>query len=236
MSSTAQSPTVNQVISDIRNDLHSVNLDDWIPAKYIHNKLLDTAKLFIKREGDDRRFQLYPSIWVTIDEFEMIESDLIGCSDISIPYCTKVMKSKLQLPAIYTTRYGYLLNISSVDFNKNYIQTTPRIYSQIKSRRYQNPGLRYFWIYNGYLIIPESMVQSVTLRAVFCKKDEGLKLENCRESGCIKLLDQEFTVPGHLLDDIKSYTIQKIAGIREKILPSEYPHLNQLEKKSPVSK
>lgn len=236
MSSTPQSPTVNEVISDVRNDLHAVNLDDYIPARYLHNKLIDTTKLFIKREGDDRRFQLYPSIWVTIDEFDMEESTLIGCSDISIPNCTGIMKSKLKLPAIYTTRYGYLLNISSLDFDRNYTQITPRDYVKTKTRRYQDPNKRYFWIYNGYLVIPDSFVQSVTLRAVFCDKSQGLMLNSCVDPGCIPVLDQEFTAPGHLLDDIKSYTVQKIAGVRLRIPEDQYPNLDNLEKKSPVSK
>jgi hypothetical protein len=236
MSSVSQSPTVNEVISDVRNDLRAVTLDDYVPAKYLHHKLLDTAKLFMKREADDRRLQLYPSIWVTIDQFEMEESTLIGCSDISIPHCEKVMKSKFQLPAIYTTRYGYLLNISSLDYSRDYTQITPKDFANTKTRRYQNPNKRYFWIYNGYLIIPDSFVQSVTLRAIFCNKAEGLRLDSCTEPSCIRLLSQEFTVPGHLLDDVKSATIQKIMAGRLRIQPDEFPNLDSLEKKSPVSK
>lgn len=236
MNSAPQSPTVNQVISDIRNDLRAVNLDDYIPAKYLHNKLLDTAKLFIKREADNMKLQLYPSIWVTIDMFQMEETTLIGCSDVAIPKCDKIMKSKLQLPAIYTTRYGYLLNISSLDYNRNYTQITPRDYANIKTRRYQDPNKRYFWIYNGYLVIPDAMVESVTLRAVFCDKAQGLKLEGCGTSSCIRLLDQEFTVPGHLLDDVKNATAIKILSGRQRVQPDEFPNLDSLEKKSPVSK
>lgn len=236
MSSAPQSPTVNEVISDVRNDLRAVTLDEYIPAKYLHNKLLDTAKLFMKREADNMKLQLYPSIWVTIDSFEMEESSLIGCTDISIPKCDGVMKSKIKLPAIYTTRYGYLLNISSLDYDRNYTQITPREYSTIRNRRYKDPNKRYFWIYNGYLIIPDSLVETVTLRAVFCDKSQGLKIDSCLDPSCIRLLDQEFTVPGHLLDDVKNATIQKILGGRMRITPDEYPNLDQNEKKSPVSK
>lgn len=238
MPSASLSPTVNQVISDVRNDLRAVSLDDYIPAKYLHNRLLDTAKLFMKREADNMKLQLYPSIWVTIDSFQLEQSTLIGCADVAIPHCDKVMKSKLRLPAIYTTRFGYLINISSLDYNAkfDYTQVTPKEYSQIKTRRYQNPNKRYFWIHNGYLTIPDTLVEEVTLRAIFCDKAEGLRLEGCGEPDCIRLLDQEFTVPGHLLDDVKSYTVQKIAGVRQRMVPDEFPNLDVNEKKSPVSK
>lgn len=228
-------PTVNQVISDVRQDLNRVNLDGYIPAKYLHSKLLDTAKLFIKREADDRRLFLYPDIWVTIDNFELQSTPLIGCSDIAVPHCTNVMKSKLKLPEIYTTRYGYLINISSLDYTRNYTQTTPKDYVKLKSRRFQNPNLRYFWIYNGHLVIPEAMVESLTLRAIFCDKAQGLRIGACGNNGCIKTLDQDFTAPGHLLDNIKAYTVQQLT-IKDKLQPDTYPNLNELEKKSPLSK
>ena len=234
---TFDTPTVKQVISDVRQDLNSVNLDDWIPAKYIHNKLLDNAKLFMKREADDRRLYLYPDVWVTVNDFQLQESTLIGCSDIAVPNCSNIMKSVLKLPTIYSTRYGYLINVDSLDFSTEYVQTTPRIYANIKKQRYQNPKKRYFWIYNGYLVIPDAMVQSVTIRAIFVRKDEGLKLDQCDDcrTKCIMLMDQSFTVPGHLLGDVKKATVLELAQIRKQILPSEFPHLDQLEKKSPVS-
>lgn len=229
-------PSVSQVISDVRQEINAVSLDGYIPAKFLHSKLIDAARLFIKREADDRRLYLYPNIWVTIDDFELEESSLIGCSEISVPSCNKIMKSKLKLPEIYTTRYGYLLNISSIDYTKNYIQTTPRDYNKIKNRKFQNPNLRYFWIYNNYLVIPDAMVQSVVLRAMFCDKAAGLRIEGCKDPGCIKTLEQEFVAPGHLLDNIKDFVVQKIAGIKDKIPEDTFPNLNPLEKKSPVSK
>jgi hypothetical protein len=229
-------PILNQVISDVRQSLNRVNFDGYIPAKFLHSKLLDAAKLFVKREADDRRFYLYPDIWVTINNFELESTPLIGCSEIAVPNCSNVMKAKIKLPEIYTTRYGYLINISSIDYTRNYIQTTPKDYAKIKSRRFQNPGLRYFWIYNGYLVIPDAMVQSVTIRAMFCDKAQGLRIEACGDNGCIKTLEQDFTVPGHLLDNVKDYTVMKIAGIKDKIPTDTYPNLNDLEKKSPVSK
>jgi hypothetical protein len=229
-------PTVSEVISDVRNDLNRVNLDGYLPSKYLHSRLLGVAKLFMKREADDRRLYLYPDIWVTINDLEMGETNLIGCSDLAIPYCTKIMKSSVKLPEIYTTRYGYLLNISSVDYGKNYTQTTPKDYIKIKSRKYQNPNLRYFWIYNNHLVIPEAMVKSVTLRAIFCDKAQGLRIEGCNQPECIKTLEQAFTVPGHLLDNVKDFTVKSIAGVKDKIQPDEYPNLNLNRKQGAETK
>jgi len=229
-------PTVRQVISDVRQDLNRVTLDGYLTAKYLHSKLLDKAKLFMKREADDRKLQLAQDIWVTINDFEMEDSSLVGCADIAVPHCTRIMISKKALPEIYTTRYGFLMNVQSMDYSRPYIQTTPREYAKIKQRRFQNPNLRYFWIYNNKLVIPESMVESVTVRAIFCDKAEGLKVEGCNQAACIRTLDQTFTVPEHMLDDVKNATVLAIAGIRDKIPQDTYPGLNELVKTSPVKK
>jgi hypothetical protein len=236
MPNIPESRTVREMISDVRQDLHSVNLDEWIPASYIYRKLVDTAGLFLKREADGMRTQLYPDIWVTVDDLEMEESELVGAYQINVPDCTRVMVSKKPLPRIFTTRFGYLANISSIDYSGDYIQSTPRDYNSKQGRRYKDPTQRYFWIYNGHLLIPKSFVKSVTLRAIFANKKQGLELNGCGDDICLSTLDYEFPVPGHLLSDVKKATVIEIASTREKIVPSEYPNLNELVKKSPTSK
>jgi hypothetical protein len=233
MSEVPASRTVRQMISDVRQDLKSVNLDQWIPGAYIHRKLIDTAALFIKREADNMRLQMYPDIWVTVDDLVMEESTLIGAADIKVPNCVRVMKSVKELPRIFTTRFGYVLNVSSIDFSGDYVQTTPRDYNNKMNRRFQDPTQRYFWIYNNQLVIPNSFVKSLTLRALFANKADGLKLNGCGNPGCIRTLDQEFPAPSHLLEDIKKSTVIDIASIREKLIESEYPNLNQNKKVAP---
>jgi hypothetical protein len=218
----------------VRQDLKSVNLDQWIPAAYIHRKLIDTAALFIKREADNMRLQVYPDMWVTVDNLVMEETTLIGASDIFVPNCVKIMRSVKELPRIFTTRFGYVLNVSSIDFSGDYVQTTPRDYNNKMNRRFQNPKQRYFWIYNNHLVVPNSFVQSLTLRALFANKADGLKLNGCDSLGCIRMLDLEFPAPSHIIQDIKNFTVQSIASIREKIPRSEYPNLNEHRPVSPV--
>lgn len=235
MPESFQSPPVKEAISRVRMGLNAVSLDKYLPAKYIHGKLLDTAKLFMKREGDDRRFDLYPSIWVTIDELEMEPSTLVSAS-IPVPHCERIMKSIKKLPEIYTTRYGYLANLSSSDYSTPYTQTTPRKYANIRDRRIRDRSLRYFWIENGHLVIPESFVEIVKLSAIFCNKAHGLRVDGCHQDHCISILDEAFTVPPHLFDDVIKATVMEIAGTREKMPPSEYPNLNEYKKEAPLAK
>lgn len=225
---------IREIISDVRNSLRSVSLDDWIPGKYIYFKLKGVAALFIKREADDKRLFRYTELWSTIKCLKMEEEDLINCCDICIPNCKKVMKSKDKLPEIYSTRYGYLMNVTSVDYDRDYTPVTPQQYKYTRSREFQDRRKRYFWIENGYLIIPDSMVSVVTVKAMFINKAEALKLDDClKTDDCIRFMDQEFVAPEHLLQDIKSATISEILGTNRKLQQDELSNLNSNKKTNP---
>lgn len=225
-----------EIISDVRNSLRSVNLDDWISGKFIWFKLKGFAALFIKREADDKRLFRYTELFTTIKCLKMVEEDLIQCCDIRIPSCKKIMISKKKLPEIYSTRYGYLMNITSVDYEKDYIFTTPQQFKYTHSREFNDKSKRYFWLENGHIIIPiisetQAGPVRVTVKAMFPNKAEVLKLDECSESNdCIRFLDQDFVAPEHLLQDIKNATIIDIIKTNRGIVPDEFANLNSLEK------
>lgn len=227
--------TVREVISEVRIDLRANNIDEWVPSKYLHSKLQDAASLFIKREADDKRLQKYMDLWVTIDCLEMEEVPLIQCCDLDIPNCKTVMRSKKKLPDVYSTRYGYVLTVSSVDYGRNYTATTPREYQYILNREFVDKSKRYFWIENGHLIIPGSMVQNVRVRGMFLNKAEAVRFNVCGDdsTGCVNLLDQEFVAPEHLLKNIKDATVAAILNSYKQLQQDELPNLNSNEKTNP---
>lgn len=227
-----------EIISDVRNGLRAASLDDWIPGKFILSKLRGFAALFIKREADDKRLFRYTELWSTIKCFEMVEDDLVNCCDISIPNCKKVMRSKHKLPELYSTRYGYLINVTSVDYDRDYIPVTPQQYKYTRSREFNDKRNRYFWIENGYLIIPDSLVEIVTVKGMFINKAEALRLNSCDNSNsndCFRFLDQDFIAPEHLLQDIKNATIMDILGTNRRLQMDELSNLNSNEKSNPTS-
>lgn len=226
---------VREIISEVRNNTRAVSQDMWIPSKYIHSKLKGFASLFIKREADDKRLYKYTDLWSTIECLELEEVDLISCCDLNIPNCTKVMKSKIKIPEVYSTRFGYLLNISSIDYNRDYLQTTPQQYKYTKSREFQDKSKRYFWIENGYIIVPDSMVTRIRVKGMFTNKAKVLAL-NCGTDSlpCTNLLDEDFVAPEHLLQDIKTATTNDILKTFRSIQPDEMPNNNESEKTNPT--
>ena len=148
------------------------------------------------------------------------------------------MKSVDKLPDAYSTRFGYLLNVSSVDYSNDYIQTTPQQYKYTLSREYQDKSKRYFWIDNGHVIVPVNFdiaPERLRVRGMFLNKADALKADACCSDvkECVSLLDQEFVAPEHLLQDIKSATIGEILKTYKSIVPDEMTNQNENEKTNP---
>lgn len=224
-----------EIISDVRNSLRAVNIDEWLPGKFIHSKLKGVAALFIKREADDKRLFRYTELWTTIKCLSMVEKPLIECCNEKIPNCNTVMRSREKLPEIYSTRFGYLITVTSVDYDRDYTPIFPKQYAYIKQREFQDPRKRYFWLENGYIVVPDSYVKSVTVKAMFPNKAEALRLNDCgdTENNCIRFMDEDFVAPEHLLQDIKSFTIKEILGTNRAIPADELANLNSNEKTIP---
>lgn len=227
------SQTVRELVSEIRKNVKAEGLDKFLPAKYIHKKAQGIAALFIKREADSRRLFAYTDCWATIDCMEMIEEDLIKCCNIDIPGCMTVSRSKEKLPKAYSSAWGYLIRVYALDIQKTYVLVTPEDYIATLSREYKDPNSRYAWIENGYLVTPQ-FTKRVRVQILALNKADAIKL-NCDndDKDCVSFLDQEFTVPEHLLDNVKDKTtidILKTNGASQK---DELTNLNENEKENP---
>lgn len=228
------SKTVRQIISEVRNDLKALNVDTWIPGAYIHSKAVDIAEKFIKRDQDDRRMYNYANLWVTIECLPMKEINLAECCGITISDCDTAMRSIDKLPALYTSRYGYLLNISSIDYDKDYIGTTSKLFKYNNSRKYIDRTKRYFWLENDHIIVPGVSVEILKVKGMFKNKQKALRL-GCEKdnTSCIRVLDEEFIAPGYLLEDIKKATVLSIITPGGQIVPDTFPNRNENEKTNP---
>lgn len=204
----------SEIVSEIINDLRSLNLDDHISKRYVLAKLQDNAALFIKRENELLRLYNYQDIWTTVSCIEMEPADVVECCCIRIEKCKFMMKSTLPLPDIYSYKGGPLIQeVLSMDGSQEYRLTTPRGYKRILDREFIDKNVKYFWIENDHIIIPDSRVKLVSLTAFFRNVSEAKQLNSCDDSGdnnCIRPLDEEFLCPAHLLSIVKESTITNL--------------------------
>lgn len=221
--------TNRQIISDIVSDLRAVNLDDKVSKRYILNKLRDFAGLFIKRDADQRRIYSISDIWLDVPCVELCEAPLIECCNIDIPQCTTVRKSKHKIPQTYETFYKELLEVHNPLYAKEFRQITPKEYKNITAREFQDRRIKYFWFSNGYLIIPDSHVEVVTLRGVFLNPAEATKLNECVESEnskCVNTLDQPFICPDYLVPVVKQEVLKDLFNFFKRNVLDESTNAN----------
>jgi hypothetical protein len=220
--------TNRQIISDIIIDLRAVNLDEKVSKRYILNKLRNFAALFIKRDAEARKLQGISDLWTEVQCVELREAPLIECCDIDIPNCVTVMKSKYKIPATYETLYKEMLEVHNPLYAKEFKQIAPKEYKDIKLREFQDKRIKYYWFSNGFLIIPDSLVETVTLRGAFVNPAEALKLNSCasQDNACISLLDQPFVCPDYLVPVVKQETLKDLFSFYKRNVLDENPNLN----------
>lgn len=207
--------TVREFISSVRNELNTITLDDRISNRFIFSKMISYADIIIKRESDSRRLFNSTNLFKVDNCFELKEEQILNCSSISIPKCKTVMRSKKVLEDFYSSIYGNLLIVSTLDESNRFEQTTPENYKNILNREFK-PKTGYYWINNGYLIIPDSEVEVVKLRYI-----PKLSIK----SG----LDSDIGIPSWLVADILRMVVTDIRNTKQ-IVKDENPDMNSNSK------
>jgi len=225
--------TNREIISDIVNDLRALNLDDRVSKRYILSKLRSFASLFINRDSESRRLYTMSEIWTNVSCVELCEVPLVDCCDIDIPNCTMVMKSRKKIPDLIQNKFRELLQVLNPKFSREFTFTTPEQYKNILNREFYDKRIKYYWIQNGFLIVPDALVTTVTLRGVFLEPAEANKLNSCipeSEQECVSILDQPFVCPDYLVSVVKQETLKDLFNFYKRNVVDEAPNLNTNEK------
>ncbi len=149
-------PTIREITSEIQTDVNARNIDEYISKRYIYAKLKDKAQTFIKQENASKLWKQL-SLFVSVPCVQMKTVPLVDCCKVFIPNCDTVQRSIHTLPKLYETTYGkYLIQVRNSINTLNYTPTTASAYQNLKQEEIQDPNIRYFWIENDYLIIPDS--------------------------------------------------------------------------------
>ena len=216
--------TNKQLASDMATELKALNIDERMSFRFILSRLKDKTRLFIKQDADSRRLLKITNIWKTIKCLDMCDIDAIECA-CDIPNCKVIKKSKIKIPRVFDSNYGSLIKVLTIDGGKEYLPTTLSSYIDIKNREIQNPNIKYFWMEDGYIFIPDSMVEQVRVVGLF-ENPEEVDVINDPSLKCSKPLDALFPCPGHLLEIIKKDTIGELVRLFKNVPDDESPNQN----------
>ena len=215
--------TLRQFIGQVRGTLNSWNLDDYIPNKLIILIGQSYADLFIKQDADNRKLLNSLNNITVYDCFALEDYDFTDCSNLTYQKCKSLKRSVKKLPELYVTNTNFnLIVVTSVDRSVVYTPTNILNYANILNRQFKSKT-KYFWIENGYLIIPDSDIEQVAIYAY--SKPIGL-IDTKNKNNCFNYLDQEFKIPSYLVANVIKYTLQDLANYNKRMIKDENSNLN----------
>jgi hypothetical protein len=214
--------TYRKIISDVISDLKSYNLDDRFSYRFILHKIQETAEYVFSQDADARRILKSNDIYKSVDKFELCASDY---GDIELQLENPIQKSVIPLPATFTTNYGNLLKILNPLNNVEYKLIKFNQYKDLINREFKNTRVRYAWIENDYLYIPDSNIKFVKLLGLF-KDSQYIDFLNGKIPLGYKPLDSILTLPDKTIKVIKDVTVQSLAQITKRIVEDANPNEN----------
>lgn len=221
--------TARKVISDVTGVLKATSEDSRISFRLVLSILTDKVKKFIKQDGDARRLFQVSEMWKRIPCLHMKEIDLQECG-FDIPQCTFMMRSVEAVPEVFQSTYGNIIKVLTIDGSKEFKQTTLAAYKDIKRREYQDKRMRYFFLLEDHIYVPDSQVEEVMVLGLFKHPFDVTKLVEGDDAKCLKPLDEPFPCPDYLLDPVKADTKLELAKLYESLVKDERSNLNTNEK------
>lgn len=215
-------PTLRNICSDIQTELKANNIDDRYSYRFLSSRIKDKVRNFLKQDADSRRILKLPELWNTFPIIEMEEIPYVNYN-VDVPDIRTVRRSKNKITKTFSTNYGNLLAVFTISGDSEYKLIRKIQYKDILNIEYRDKRIKYAWIENDYLEIPDSNVELVKLA--------GLP-ENPEEIDCDKCaapLDVNFPLPGYILDVVKKDILNELLQAK-RINPDENPNLNSNQK------
>jgi hypothetical protein len=218
--------TIRQIISQIQTDLKST-MDTRIAPRAIWVKYVFNLANILKQVNETKRVWKSSDIWYRINCIELETVNAAICPEIAPLVKEFVAKSKVKIPATYTSAAGDMIkDITSLfPYGKQYVVVTPKEYDRIRKREFKDPKLGYAFIIDNYLYIPDSEVEKVSVTGAFTNPREAALLNG--EDPCKPFLDYQFYSPEYLVKIVHDSVVQDLAGVNQKIIKDENPNMNE---------
>ena len=214
-----------EITSRIISTLKSNSKDGRLSRRLVLSVAESKAKFLISQKLNDKSLHREQNLYQTISCIEMITQDTVRCPIIEFRRCNSLQRSKLKLPELIHSRYGHSLKeVLSVDENTSFINITPTQYRLNKDRSLKVKG-NYFYVKDGYLYLPDSEIQSVTLIILTQDLYDLYAISECKNGECKSAWDYEFICPDKLLEVVIQETIKELS-ITKQIQEDVNPNLN----------
>lgn len=215
----------SEIVSRVLNTLKALTKDNRLSRRHVLYTLQQKSKFLISQKLNDKSLFKEDNLYKVVDCFELKELDVYNCDIVEFRSCNKLMKSKKKLPELIYSRYGASLKeVTSIDGEYLFKPTTLSQYRVDKKRAGFNDKLSFFYIKDGYLYLPNSEVQVVSLYILTADAYEAEQCSECSDKKCDSVWDFEFNCPDKLLEVVIQETIKELSMNRQ-IQADQNPNL-----------
>lgn len=200
-------PTLRQIVSELATDVKATNLDDRVSFRYLASKFNSKLDYFLRLEFKSREFAKSQNIWQPIACVELEEVNSGACGFID--KCTLLKRSVCKIPTAYSTNYGLLLKVLTIDGREAFkLINNSSDYKDYITRRWAG-NLKPVFLENKYLYVPDLDIQAVKL-LIIAKNLFELDLCKGALTNCSNPLDAEVPYPDYLITLAKKEVYNEI--------------------------
>lgn len=168
-----------------------------------------------------------------IECFPLVNVPSVSCGCVEFKLCKSVMKSVKKIPeGLFGKNGAGIVLVSSVDGSQRFDYISPRNFLGLSKRKYTINTTNYYTIKDGYLLLPDSEVEIVSVSMFTLNKWEVVEASGCasKEDLCKSRWDYEFVCPDRFLDLVHRETLQEVASIYRTSVIDENPNLDENQK------
>lgn len=208
---------LHDILSELATDVRSLSLDDRISFRYLHQKFNSKIEYFLRQEARSREIFKDVSLWKPINYIELIDVNNNVCGFID--NCNSLKRSKFKIPEAFNTNYGLLIKILTLDGLSELKLINSADYSSYTKREYNTNKLVY-WIHDGYIYIPNTILEAV--KGLIMPKDaSAIDKLNGVISKCSSPLDGIVTYPDFLITIAKQEVLKEISDVYKRTVEDE---------------
>lgn len=217
--------TNNETVSRITNGFRFLNKDDRRSRRYILQVARQVATYLISQKLRDRSLFREENLFTIIECFELEKKDRFECDIVEFRSCDKLMKSVNKLPKLVYSRYGgSIKDVASIDFSHEFDKITKSQFRRNKRREMQSDK-DFFYEEGQYLYLPDSEVETISLKVITVDPFSADKSSSCRKEPCKSAWDYEFIIPDKLIQPMFDMVRQEV-GLVKQVVEDENPNLD----------
>lgn len=206
--------TIRESISRIRNLFKGSSEDAFLTDRLIYSLIKSFANLFMYRDQQRKSLRYNQLLFREIPCLELIDVSIVDDCCLGIQTKCKIKRSKKKLPTISTLDNGPVINsVTSIDYSVRLTRTSPIEYNALrKSSGYKYNKMKYYWITDGYLYVPDVEWEAVRINAMF-EGDLTEYLCSDENNACGYMQDNEAGIPDYLYAEIEVKVLEEMSII-----------------------